>query len=81
MEYRDEDLIIGGICVGTGVGDYMHYCNRPASKNDLHGTGAFLLMCTEVERVKAYMEENRYRKSRKQKKMEAAAGLLKQMVL
>lgn len=49
LEYRGEDVIIGGICVGTGVGDYEHYCNRPTSENDLHGTGAFLLMCTEVE--------------------------------
>lgn len=56
VEYRGDDLIIGGICVGTGVGDYMHYCNRPTSENDLHGTGAFLLMCIEVERVKTYME-------------------------
>ena len=49
LAYRGEDVIIGGICVGTGVGDYEHYCNRPTSENDLHGTGAFLLMCTELE--------------------------------
>lgn len=49
LEYRGDDLIIGGICVGTGVGDYEHYCNRPTSENDLHGTGAFLLMCAEVQ--------------------------------
>lgn len=49
LEYRGEDVIIGGICVGTGVGNYEHYCNRPTSENDLHGTGAFLLMCTEME--------------------------------
>lgn len=51
LKYNGQDVIIGGICVGTGVGDYEHYCNRPTSENDLHGTGAFLLMCTEVERV------------------------------
>ena len=51
LEYRGEDVIIGGICVGTGVGDFKHYCNRPTSENDLHGTGAFLLMCTEMEMV------------------------------
>lgn len=46
-----EDLIISGICVGTGVGDYEHYCRRPTGENDLHGTGAFLLMCAELERA------------------------------
>lgn len=43
---RDENgLLIGNICVGTGVGDYPFYCARPTSVNDLHGAGAFLLMC------------------------------------
>ncbi len=51
LKYRGDDLIIDGICVGTGVGDYGHYCNRPTGENDLHGTGAFLLMCTELQRV------------------------------
>lgn len=51
LSYKGEDLIIGGICVGTGVGDYAHYCNRPTSENDLHGTGAFLLMCAEVQKT------------------------------
>lgn len=52
LGYQGEDVIIGGICVGTGVGDFEHYCNRPTSENDLHGTGAFLLMCTEMEMAK-----------------------------
>jgi len=42
-----EDLIIPGICIGTGVGDYRFYLTRPTVKNDLHGMGAFLLMCSE----------------------------------
>ncbi len=41
-------IIIGDICIGTGIGDYPHYIARPRSENDLHGTGAFLLMCTEM---------------------------------
>jgi unsaturated rhamnogalacturonyl hydrolase len=41
------DLIVSHICVGTGVGDYDFYLNRPTVQNDLHGMGAFLLMCTE----------------------------------
>lgn len=51
LEYRGLDIIIGNICVGTGVGNYEFYCNRPTSENDLHGTGAFLLMCTEMQEV------------------------------
>ncbi len=42
-----DDLLIGEVCIGTGVGDYAHYCARPVSVNDLHGVGAFLLMCAE----------------------------------
>lgn len=49
ISWRGDDLIVGSICVGTGVGDYEHYCNRPVSENDLHGTGAFLLMCTSMQ--------------------------------
>lgn len=47
LEWDGEDLLVGGVCIGTGVGDYTHYCERPVSVNDLHGVGAFLLMCAE----------------------------------
>lgn len=43
-----EDIQIGNVCIGTGVGDYRHYCERPVSVNDLHGAGAFLIMCAEA---------------------------------
>lgn len=46
-----EDILIGNVCIGTGVGDYAHYCSRPTSVNDLHGVGAFLIMCTEVQKL------------------------------
>lgn len=49
LEYEGDDLLIGNVCVGTGVGDYTHYINRPTSTNDLHGVGAFLIMCTEIQ--------------------------------
>lgn len=49
LEWQGEDVIIGNICVGTGVGDYEYYCKRHVSENDLHGTGAFLLMCTQMQ--------------------------------
>lgn len=51
LKYNGEGAIIDNICVGTGVGSYEHYCNRPTSENDLHGAGAFLIMCTEVEKT------------------------------
>ncbi|KAA8821426.1 glycoside hydrolase family 88/105 protein [Bifidobacterium vespertilionis] len=46
-----KDLIVDGVCIGTGVGDYDFYCARPTSTNDLHGMGAFLIMTAEVQRV------------------------------
>lgn len=46
-----RDLLLGEVCIGTGVGDYAHYCARPVSTNDLHGMGAFLLMCAQMQRT------------------------------
>jgi len=46
-----DDVLLSNVCIGTGVGDYTHYINRPTSTNDLHGMGAYLLMCAEVEQV------------------------------
>lgn len=48
LKYDGEDLLVGEVCVGTGVGNYEYYVNRPVSTNDLHGVGAFLIMCAEV---------------------------------
>ncbi|MDR1262197.1 MAG: glycoside hydrolase family 88 protein, partial [Oscillospiraceae bacterium] len=48
LSWRGDDLIVGGVCIGTGVGDYAHYCARPTSENDLHGVGAFLIMCAQA---------------------------------
>ena len=46
-----DRAIIRGICIGTGVdeGTYEHYISRPTTENDLHGSGAFLMMCAEME--------------------------------
>lgn len=46
-----DDLVVNNVCVGTGVGDYQFYCDRPTCENDLHGVGAFLIMCAESEQV------------------------------
>lgn len=51
LEQDGDDVLIGNVCIGTGVGNYEHYCNRPTSVNDLHGVGAFLIMCTEVQKL------------------------------
>ena len=49
VEWNGEDIQIGNVCIGTRVGDYEHYCKRPTVVNDLHGMGAFLLMCQEAQ--------------------------------
>lgn len=51
LTWKGVDLLVGDVCIGTGVGNYEHYIHRPASTNDLHGVGAFLLMCEEMEQV------------------------------
>lgn len=51
LTWKGIDLLVGDVCIGTGVGDYDHYIHRPVSTNDLHGVGAFLLMCEEMEQV------------------------------
>ena len=44
------EVILENICVGTCIdkGTYEHYVNRETVSNDLHGSGAFLLMCAEM---------------------------------
>ena len=51
LKMDGDDLLIGDVCIGTGVGDYQHYIHRSTSVNDLHGVGAFLLMCAEAARA------------------------------
>ena len=51
--YYDEDgyLVVDNVCMGTNIdsGTYEHYISRPRIKNDLHGAGAFVLMCAEMQ--------------------------------
>ena len=49
---NDGFLEINNVCIGTCIdeGTYEHYINRDKIKNDLHGAGAFILMCAELER-------------------------------
>lgn len=46
---EDGNELVGEICIGTSVSDYQTYIERPRSVNDLHGMGAFLLMCAEKQ--------------------------------
>ena len=50
LSWEGDDLQIGNVCIGTGVGDYDFYIARPVSVNDLHAVGSFLIMCTEMHR-------------------------------
>ncbi|MBQ4516514.1 MAG: glycoside hydrolase family 88 protein [Clostridia bacterium] len=52
VEVKDGDLLLSGVCIGTGINDYAGYIARPTSTNDLHGMGAFLLMCGELALAK-----------------------------
>ena len=52
IRFEGPDLIVPEICIGTGVGDFRFYLDRPRAQNDLHGMGAFLLMCTEYHDMK-----------------------------
>lgn len=50
-EKEDGMISVPAICVGTSVSDYDYYINRPTGENDLHGMGAFVLMCNEYHKL------------------------------
>ncbi len=57
LEFDEKGkTILGNICAGTCVeeGTYDYYVKRPSTKNDLHGTGAFVLMCEAVQECYDY---------------------------
>lgn len=57
LSYDDNGFLeINNVCIGTCIdeGTYEHYINRQKIKNDLHGAGAFILMCAELERYNQY---------------------------
>lgn len=51
LSFDGADLQIPDICEGTWVGDADFYYSRKRCVNDLHGVGAFLLLCAEAERA------------------------------
>ena len=57
ITYDDKGFLeINNVCIGTCIdeGTYEHYINRDKITNDLHGAGAFILMCAELERYNQY---------------------------
>ena len=50
---EDGYIGVGGVCIGTGINDgsFEHYIERPTVENDLHGAGAFLLMCAKYAEI------------------------------
>lgn len=56
LKYTREEgneFYVDNICIGTGVMNYEGYLARPTSTNDLHGVGAFVLMCCEIARLES----------------------------
>ncbi len=52
MKFDENGLfIMPEICIGTGVGDYTHYVERPVIENDLHGVGSFVLCSLEMQDI------------------------------
>lgn len=49
LTWDGDDLQVGNVCIGTGVGDYDYYIGRPVHSNDLHGMGAFLIMSAAAQ--------------------------------
>ena len=50
---EDGSIILKKVCAGTCIeeGTYEFYINRPVVENDMHGGGAFLLMCAEMNKA------------------------------
>ncbi|WP_372636307.1 glycoside hydrolase family 105 protein [Cohnella sp.] len=51
VEEATGRLVVPDICIGTSAGDYTNYVTRPVHENDLHGVGAFILACMEMNRL------------------------------
>jgi unsaturated rhamnogalacturonyl hydrolase len=48
--HSDGLTYLTSISVGTNVGDYAYYIDRPRATNDFHGLGAFLYFSEELRR-------------------------------
>lgn len=50
-ESPSGDITIKDIVIGTSIGVYDYYITRERSSNDLHGAGAFIMACMEMEKL------------------------------
>ena len=49
---ESEEMLLNDICMGSSVSsDISVYFNMMRETNNLHGSGAFVFMCTEVEKL------------------------------
>lgn len=51
VRIENGEICIDEVCIGTGVLSYDKYLARPRATNDLHGMGAFVLMCCEYAQM------------------------------
>ncbi|MEK3914774.1 glycoside hydrolase family 105 protein [Paenibacillus sp. FSL H7-0331] len=52
MKFDEQGrFVMPDICIGTSAGDYTNYMTRPVCENDLHGVGAFVLTCVEMDGI------------------------------
>ncbi len=51
VKIEERKILIDEVCVGTGVLSYDKYLLRARVTNDLHGMGAFVLMCSECAKM------------------------------
>ncbi|MBP3360735.1 MAG: glycoside hydrolase family 88 protein [Clostridia bacterium] len=70
----DGDLICPSVCIGTGIGSYSYYIERPVSDNDLHGVGAFLLGLNAYHQFKKNRLKTIAQKERKHERIFAASN-------
>ncbi|MFC6648709.1 glycoside hydrolase family 105 protein [Paenibacillus rhizoplanae] len=52
-------LLLPDICIGTSAGDYRNYVTRPKVSNDLHGVGALVMACVEMQDLYRAQEADR----------------------
>lgn len=52
IRHENNNVYLKNVCIGTSIGDLDYYLNRPTVETDLHGMGAFILMCTEYHKMK-----------------------------
>ncbi|MBS4207841.1 glycoside hydrolase family 88 protein [Bacillus sp. FJAT-50079] len=50
-ESESGDITLKDIVIGTSIGVYDYYITRERSENDLHGAGAFIMACMEMEKL------------------------------